>query len=94
MQAPDPRRLSLYMFRGCPYCTMVERVADQLGLDIERRDIFGDRRHLSELMAAQGRRTVPVLRVDPAEGDESAPTWMPESSDIIRWLRATYATRS
>lgn len=66
---------------------MVERVIDRLGVDVERRDIFGEVAHRKALIEARGRQTVPVLRI--VEGDNER--WMGESRDIIAWLQAEYA---
>jgi glutathione S-transferase len=62
-------------------------VIDRLGIDVELRDIFENRTYLKELKEARGRRTVPVLRITGASGEER---WMPESADIVRYLEATY----
>ena len=80
-------QLALYHFTGCPFCTRVRRVIDELGLDVELRDIYGDRKHMDALREARGRTTVPVLRITSAAGEER---WMPESADIVRYLQATY----
>ncbi len=66
---------------------MVEHAIDQLGVDVERRDIFADAAHRQALIGARGRQTVPVLRI--VEGDDER--WMGESRDIIAWLKAEYA---
>jgi glutaredoxin 2 len=42
---------------------------------------------MDDLVAARGRRTVPVLRRDLADGTVD---WMPESRDIIDYLQRTY----
>jgi glutaredoxin len=75
--------LSLYHFEGCPYCRLVRRAIAELGLQVELRDIHASPDHLRELVAATGRRTVPVLRID-AGGDVD---FLPESRDIVVWLR-------
>ncbi|MBX7195450.1 MAG: glutaredoxin [Sandaracinaceae bacterium] len=80
--------LALYHFDGCPYCARVRRVLDELGVEVELRDIDEDPAHLRALVEARGRRTVPVLRIRHAEGDE----WMPESSDIVAFLRERFGT--
>ena len=80
-------RLALYHFEGCWYCHIVRDVIDELGIDVELRNIFENRDWFDELVEARGRRTVPVLRITSAGGEEH---WMPESRDIIRYLRATY----
>mgnify|MGYP000032359340 CR=1 FL=1 len=88
--APVPgkaEKLSLYYFNGCPFCVMVLGVIDGLDVDIDLRNIFADNRHRDDLVAARGRATVPVLRIDGAGGETS---WMPESRDIARYLQTTY----
>ncbi len=72
--------LSLYHFDSCPYCARVRRALDDLGLDLELKDIHRDPAAQAELVAATGRQTVPVLHV---EADD---LWMPESGDIVRFL--------
>jgi glutathione S-transferase len=80
-------RLTLYHFEGCGWCYRVMNVIDELGIDVELRDIFDNREHLDELVEARGIRTVPVLRIT---GPDSEERWMSESADIIRYLRKTY----
>ena len=87
-EAPNADRLALYHFDGCPFCARVRRAIDALGIEVELRDIHGQRRHFEELLAARGRTTVPVLRITSADGTER---WMPESVDIVRYLEATYS---
>ena len=43
-------------------------------------------------MNARGRGTVPVLRIveGEGEGDGARDEWMPESRDIVSWLRREY----
>lgn len=81
------RQLSLYHYRGCPFCTRVDRVIDRLGVDVQRRDIFEEPEHRRALLQARGQQTVPVLRI--VEGDQDR--WMGESRDIIAWLEAEFA---
>ncbi|MCA9611076.1 MAG: glutathione S-transferase N-terminal domain-containing protein [Myxococcales bacterium] len=71
--------LRLYLMRGCPYCEDVRAAIRDLGIEIEERDIYGAREDMEALVAARGRRTVPVLRIGEDE-------WMPESQDIIAYL--------
>jgi glutathione S-transferase len=78
--APD---LSLYMFPGCPYCARVERALDAYGVEVERRDVHGPGDHMLDLVAARGRKTVPVLRIDAPDGTSR---WLPESADIVDYL--------
>jgi len=79
--------LSLYMFEGCPYCERVRVAIRDLDLPIEERDIRAEPAHASTLIEALGRSTVPVLRVDEEGG---ATRWLPESSDIVRYLYDTW----
>ena len=71
--------LALYVYAGCGYCEDVRVAIRDLGLTIEERDIYRDPANMQALVAARGRRTVPVLRIGEA-------TWMPESQDIIAYL--------
>lgn len=82
---PD-ESLSLYHFTGCPYCVMVRRVIDELGVDVELRDINVHDEHWQDLVDARGRATVPVLRCTHGDVDR----WMPESRDIIDYLRRRF----
>ena len=75
--------LALYHLEGCPFCIRVIRVIDELGIDVELRDIWADETHRRDLMEARGRTTVPVLRCTSKTRDR----WMPESADIVRYLR-------
>ena len=79
-RAPD---LSLYMFPGCPYCSRVTRALDAYGVEVELRDIHGPGDHQLDLVAARGRKTVPVLRIDAPDGTSR---WLPESADIVTYL--------
>ncbi|MGF1562592.1 MAG: glutaredoxin family protein [Geminicoccaceae bacterium] len=79
--------LILYHLDYCPFCLRVRKVIDQLGLQVELREISENDAWRAELVAARGRPTVPVLRIIESDGDER---WMPESQDIIDYLRRTY----
>jgi glutathione S-transferase len=81
--APD---LALYHYDGCPYCDKVRRALVRLGVTVELRNIHQEPEHLRALLAARGRTTVPVLRIQKPEGD----TWMPESGDIVRYLEQRF----
>jgi glutathione S-transferase len=82
-------KLALYHYPTCGYCRWVRRVIDELGLDVELRDIFDDPQNMADLIAARGRRTVPVLRRDHPDGTTD---WMPESREIICYLTETYGS--
>lgn len=86
MTAPAKPPLALFHYSGCPFCTMVDRVLEQLGLEVERHDILRDPSAREALIAATGRQTVPVLRI----GEGADAKWMPESRDIMRWLQREY----
>jgi glutaredoxin len=79
-------QLQLYISRGCGFCSRVLRVIAELAIEIKTRDIYADRSAFSELIAARGRATVPVLRCTAGEVDR----YMPESADIIRYLRTRF----
>lgn len=85
VEAPQ-ERLQLFISRGCGFCTRVLRVIDELHIDIQLRDIYADPDAYRELVTARGRATVPVLRCTAGEVDR----FMPESADIIRYLRRRF----
>ena len=85
--AAADEKLALYYFQGCPYCIRVQRTIEQLGIEVEMRDIFADPKYRGELIEARGRTTVPVLHC--TAPDESV-RWMPESRDIIHYLRSKF----
>lgn len=78
------------MSRTCVFCWRVQRTLKQLDVTIEEKDIGRDAEARAALFEARGRTTVPVLRIDGADG----PTWMPESADIIAYLRGRFAAGS
>jgi len=85
---PSDDKLALYHFLGCPFCAMVTRAIDNLGVDVELRDINEDPKYRDELISARDRATVPVLRIMAADGEDH---WMPESRDIVHYLEQTFA---
>jgi glutaredoxin len=88
---PAADKLALYYFDGCPFCAMVQREIDELGLDVDLRNIHANSQYFDELVQARGRATVPVLRVTTPEGKHR---WMPESRDIISYLDNNYGEDS
>jgi glutathione S-transferase len=84
----EMNRLALYYFPSCPYCVMVLRSIDEMGLDIELRNIFADRSWRAELIEEGGRSTVPCLRI---AHDNAEVEWMYESYEIIDYLRDEYS---
>lgn len=77
-------KLALYGYPSCPYCGLVLRAIDELGVDVELHDVLVDGDRLRELVEATGRRTVPCLRI---ESDDGSLEWMHESLDIVDYLR-------
>ncbi len=86
-QDPAQDRLTLYHFDACPFCRWVREEISELGIDVELRDIFENTDDRDDLVDARGRTTVPVLRITSPDGDDR---WMPESRDIVEYLRQTY----
>ncbi len=78
--------LALYYYKSCAYCLMVLAGAKRLGVKMDLRNIHADDEHLDALKAARGRTTVPVLRITQGGKDQ----WMPESSDIMDYLKKNY----
>ena len=67
---------------------MVKSGIEDLGVDVELRNIFQNPEYRDELVAARGRATVPVLRITSPNGEER---WMPESREILRYLENSVA---
>jgi glutaredoxin len=84
---PEEEKLILYHFVGCPFCSIARSPIDRLGIDVELRDIFENPRDRDDLIKAQGRATVPVLRITSPGGEQR---WMPESRDIVEYLEARF----
>ena len=76
---------TLYVLPGCPYCRMVKRTLSDLGLEYEEVQVPASHAKRSTVEEISGQTGVPVL-VDPAHGVEG----MPESRDIVEYLRRTY----
>ena len=85
--SPAEDKLALYHFNGCPFCAIAREPIERLGVEVELRDIYQDPQHLQDLVAVRGRATVPVLRITSPDGEDH---WMPESSDIVRYIESTY----
>lgn len=80
----QPPALTLYHRPSCSYCVQVRTAAERMGIALELRDVRQEPRWREELVAARGRATVPVLRIDGADGSTR---WLPESLEIIRYLK-------
>ncbi len=76
------RSLVLYHFQACPFCVIVRRNIQRLGLNIEMRDVKRDKKYDQELVAGGGQFQVPCLRIE----NEGKFEWMYESADINEYL--------
>jgi glutathione S-transferase len=85
--ADDVKSLVLYGYPQCPYCRRVLSAIEALGLDVPLRNTMLDAEHNDALVAATGRETVPVMRI---EGRDGSVRWLPESLDIVRFLNERY----
>lgn len=76
----EAMKLELYYFEMCPYCQIVLRKIDQLGIrdQIEYKDTMSDPQNAKFHFEKTGVRTVPCLYIDGRP--------MFESMDIARWL--------
>lgn len=83
-------KYSLYHKQTCPYCLKVRAVIEELGLSeqIPLVDVYADPASYDFLVANAGKRMIPCLRME-EEGQKDQ--WMYESSDIIEYLRRTFA---
>jgi glutaredoxin len=86
-EAPAKDKLALYYLATCPFSIRVLSAIDRLGVDVELREIRQHPEFREELVGVRGRPTVPVLRITAPDGEER---WMPESTDIIRYLEQSY----
>ena len=86
-ETPSEDSLALYYSPTCPFCQKVIRTTDQLGIDIEMRNIDENEDYRDELISVRDRATVPVMQITTSDGDKR---WMPESRDIIDYLKKTY----
>ncbi len=77
----------LYHYTSCPFCFIVRRVITSLELPIQMRNIHQESQYLDELIAGGGKRSVPCLRIENADGSLQ---WMYESADINRYLQNTF----
>ena len=66
------------------------RVIEELDLDVELRHVYAEPKYRDELIEARGRGTVPVLWIQSPDGEVR---WMPESLDIIEYLRRMYGEK-
>ncbi|MEK9728303.1 MAG: glutaredoxin domain-containing protein, partial [Candidatus Margulisiibacteriota bacterium] len=74
--------LSLYQFRGCPFCVKVRREITRLNLNIRLCDVNKNESYRLELLAGGGKVKVPCLKIKNGESIN----WLYESSDINQYL--------
>ncbi|MEO0811222.1 MAG: glutaredoxin [Myxococcota bacterium] len=85
-------KLSLYGYAFCPFCARVMREIKRLGIEVEMVDTLRNPDARQQLVQKLGRGTVPVLRIEDEEVEGGA-RWMPESADIIEYLRTRFEPR-
>ena len=78
------QNLSLYQLPACPFCVKVRRTIKREGLNIELRNINQNENFREELIREGGKRTVPCLRIEKADGEVQ---WLYESNDVIEHLK-------
>jgi glutaredoxin len=79
--------LELYTTPGCPYCARVKRTLEELDLEYEEHSVPTRKSKRTTVKEVSGQSGVPVL-VDTENGVDG----MPESQEIIRYLKETYGT--
>lgn len=78
------QNLSLYQLPSCPFCVKVRRTMKREGLNIELRNINQKNDYREELIREGGKRTVPCLRIEQANGQVQ---WLYESGDVVAHLQ-------
>ena len=78
------QNLSLYQLPSCPFCVKVRRTMKREGLTIELRNINQKNDYREELIREGGKRKVPCLRIEKADGGVQ---WLYESSDVVAHLQ-------
>lgn len=71
--------LTLYVKTGCPFCAKVLRKVDELGLEVEKKNIADDA-VAAELIERGGKRQVPYL----VDGEQNVEIY--ESNSIVAYL--------
>ena len=75
--------ITLYVKTGCPFCLAVLGKVDDLGIEVEQKNI-AEEENLKELMDKGGQRMVPYMI------DTNQDVSMYESADIIEHLNKFY----
>lgn len=79
---------TLYHLPGCPFCLKVRRAAAELGIGLTLIDVSEDRDARAYLIEKRGRATVPVLAIPVEDSSGEGVVLLPESDDIIAYLRS------
>jgi glutathione S-transferase len=79
----------LFHFNTCPFCIKVRLALWWMGLKVPLKNIHLRRSIRAELVGGGGKQQVPCLRIESADGGVR---WLYESADIIRYLKAEFAT--
>lgn len=58
------KKVVIYTFATCPYCTRAKRLLDNKGVNYEEIDISNQKEKLKELEAKTGSSTVPQIFVN------------------------------
>jgi len=77
------KKLILYQYDRCPYCTKVKEYLDSKNITVEMKDTLYEQSNRDELINAGGKLQVPCLIIDGTQ-----PLY--ESDDIIKWFEENY----
>jgi len=83
----ESESLALYHSQSCWFCARVRHTIQELGIEIELRDVDRDSTRREELRKGGGKVQVPCLRIEDAAKRVS---WMYESADISAYLTRTF----
>jgi glutathione S-transferase len=83
MTNSQPTTFALYHYDSCPYCSKTRRSIDELGVEVELRNIKLNHQHQLELLQGGRKTQVPCLRIGKLTGESQ---WLYESDDIIDYL--------
>ena len=85
MKVPQQQtnKFALYHYDSCPFCKITRWSIDELGVDVELRNIQLQQKHCNDLQMGGGKTQVPCLRIEHTNGESQ---WLYESDDIINYL--------
>ncbi len=78
----------LFHFNTCPFCIKVRLALWSMGLKVPLKNIKLNPNNKAELVAGGGKKQVPCLRIQSADGGVA---WLYESTDIINYLKTEFA---